>query len=103
MNDTELLFGDVLTYIEKAEKAIAADDVQALVLMNTAVVHMSERLLRLTPDQVNEYAPEIDHLRARLGVLTQTMEGVRDQVAEDITALGQHHRAARAYLSTPES
>ena len=35
--------------------------------------------------------------------LTKTMEELRDKAGEHMTTVTSHHRAVKAYLSTPES
>jgi hypothetical protein len=99
----ELLLGDILTYVDQAEKLLAEKNVEALTTLDTTVDVLCERLASLSVEHAKEYAPEIDHLVERMKTLTTRMQQARDKVGDDMNALTSHHRAARAYLSTPES
>ena len=99
----ELLLGDVLTYIDQVEKLLAAGNTADLKTFDETVDALSLQLGQLTPVQLKEYAPEIEHLAERMTALTKTMEELRDKAGEHMTTVTSHHRAVKAYLSTPES
>jgi hypothetical protein len=101
MSDPEMVLSDILTYIERAEQSLAANDAMALAEMNALVDDLLQKLRMMTPPQVKEYMPEIEHLMARLSALTGGMASAQQQVGDAIGALSNHNKAARAYLSTP--
>ena len=103
MNAPELIFSDVMAYVDQAEKLLAAGNVRDLKALDETVDHLARRLRQLTADQITEYEPEIAHLRERMQALTQQMAGAQNQISEALKTVTSHHRAAKAYLSTPES
>ena len=101
MNTPELIFSDVLTYVDKAEKLLAEGKTHALQTLDATVDDLVEQLKQLTSAEIDEYAPEIEHLLERMKNLTQTMSAERNKAYDTLKSVTKHHHAAKAYLSAP--
>lgn len=96
----ELLFGDVQSYLDDANALLAAGDMQGLANLGPKVDALGEKLAALAAHQSAEYQPEILHLVQGLTELVQAMNTAKTAIAEALKSSGNHHRAARAYLTT---
>ncbi|MES2983779.1 MAG: hypothetical protein V4735_01160 [Pseudomonadota bacterium] len=98
----ETLLGDILTYIEDAEKIVTARQTLSLAGLDATVDALCTRILTLVPEDAKEYAPELDHLMQRLTELQNRMVALQDELATTINSLGTRSKAARAYINPTE-
>lgn len=97
----ELLFGDILSYIEKAEALVTARDSISLAGLNDAVDALCRRIVALDTSKSKEYGAELEHLMERLGALQVHMTSLQKELSATIKSLNQSQKANRAYISAP--
>lgn len=97
----ELLFGDILAYVDAADAMVAARDAVSLVGLDTAVESLCKRVVAMNPEDGKEYAPELEHLMARITELQEKMLRLRDEVATTLQSVGVQKKANRAYNNAP--
>jgi hypothetical protein len=101
-HSAEQLFTDINAYIDDAQKLLAENQIVSLAGLDTVVAALCKRIVGLEHAQGVEYASELKKLLARMGDLQDGMNKAKAEVITAIKTLGKHHKAARAYLSTPE-
>jgi hypothetical protein len=97
----ELLFGDILAYVEAADAMVSARDTVSLAGLDTALEALCARVTAMDPNDGKEYAPELEHLMARINELQEKMLRLRDEVATTLQSVGVQKKANRAYNSAP--
>ena len=97
----ELLFGDILAYVEKASAMVEARDTVSLVGLDTSIETMCQRILELPPETAKEYAPELAHLVQAIDGLRDKMLVLQNEMATTIKSLSTQKKASQAYKNTP--
>jgi uncharacterized phage infection (PIP) family protein YhgE len=97
------MLGDVYDYIQRATDCLKAGDMAGLEALNSRADTLSSAMESLDAAQGAEYAPELAELRTQLNALIRAMDDMKTQLGKTLQSSGTHHRAARAYLTTPES
>jgi hypothetical protein len=93
----ELLFGDILAYVDAADAMLAKREPLLLAGLDTAVESLCKRVMELQPEQAKEYAPELEHLMARITQLQTSMETMREEIAATLQSVGVQKKANLAY------
>jgi hypothetical protein len=101
--EAELLFGDILAYIERAGALADAGDTVALVGLNEAVDALCQRVVGLGEAQSREYTPELEHIMHALDGLQKKLMQQKGEVAAAIKSLNTSRRATHAYIKAPEA
>lgn len=96
------MLGDIAAYISRAQDCLKAGDMAGLEALNPLAETITQAMETLDAAQGTEYAPELETLRTQLGSLVEAMDAAKTELAKTLQSSGTHHRAARAYLSTPE-
>jgi hypothetical protein len=97
----ELLFGDILAYVEQATTMVAERDTVSLVGLDSSIETMCQRILELPPEAAKEYAPELAHLMQAIDGLRDKMLALQNEMATTIKSLGSQKKASQAYKNTP--
>ena len=99
--EAEMLFGDIVDYIDTAQKLIDSDRVDSLEQLNAMVDALGERVIKLPLDVVGDYQPEMDYVTEHLRALTESMTRKRAEMAHDLDVVEKRLKAIRAYYVTP--
>lgn len=94
----ELLFGDIVAYIDQAEAKIEARDTVALVGLNDEVDALCKSVLALERENAKEYTPELEYLHQRLEQLKARMAAFQKEIVVSLNALNASKRANSAYI-----
>ena len=97
----EMLFGDILDYVEKADALVTARDTVTLAGLDISINSLCQRITDLAPDQAKEYEPELNHLMDRINALHDKMVALQAEVASTIKSLGKQKKASHAYGNAP--
>ena len=80
----EVLFGDILAYVDAADAMLQKREPLLLAGLDTAVEALCKRVMELNPVQSKEYAPELEHLMERITKLQTNMEAMQEEIATTI-------------------
>ena len=97
----EILFGDIVEYIESVQKLMAADQIRSLDQFDTVVDDLSARIVKLSPDVIENYQPEMEYVTEQLRNLTAAMMESGKAMAHDLDVVEKRLKAIRAYYVTP--
>ena len=97
----EMLFGDIMAYVEQATAMVAARDTVSLFGLDTSIEAMCQRILELPPAAAKEYAPELAHLVQAIDGLRTKMLALQSEMATTLTSLDTQKKASHAYKNAP--
>lgn len=97
----ELLFADIMAYIEKAEELVTARDSISLGGLNDAVAVLCTRIVEMQPEQSKEFGAELEKLMERLSALQSRMTALQGELTTTIKSLNKSQKANRAYINAP--
>lgn len=101
--EVEQLLDELHAYLAQTESLIGEGRVDGLPELNAVADALSLRLAKIDPAKAGLYAGEFASASGRLVKLEGHMQLMKAELAEAVKALGERRKAARAYLSTPES
>ena len=93
----EMLFVDILAYVDAADSMLAKREPLLLAGLDTAVEALCKRVMALAPADSKEYAPELEHLMARITQLQTNMVAMQDEIATTLKSVGVQKKANLAY------
>jgi hypothetical protein len=93
----ELLFGDIMAYVDAADAMLQKREPLLLAGLDTAVEALCKRVMDLKIEEAKEYAPELEHLMARITQLQTNMVTMQDEIAATLQSVGVQKKANLAY------
>lgn len=99
--EAEMLFGDIIEYIESAQKKLAADAIESLGELDLIADELAARVAALPANVIENYQPEMEYVTEQLRDLTASMMEKRLGMAHDLDIVEKRLKAIRAYHATP--
>lgn len=96
-HNPEELFGDIASYIEKANAILQDGQWIDLGGLDKDVEALCLSIAALSPEQAKEYAPELEYLRDQVEKLEAIMREKRDSVRSEMQDAKNIERANKAY------
>ncbi len=93
----EVLFGDILAYVDAADAMLVKREPLLLAGLDTAVEALCKRVMELNPVQSKEYTPELEHLMQRITQLQTNMVAMQEEIATTLQSVGVQKKANAAY------
>ena len=97
MGTPETLFGDIAAYIEKARGLLERGEWVDLQGLDKDVEALCLSVAALSPEQAQEYAPELEFLRDHMESLGAAIAEQRDAIKGEIKGTETIERANKAY------
>ena len=96
-SSAEVLFGDILAYVDAADAMLAKREPLLLAGLDTAVEALCTRVMALKIEEAKEYTPELEHLMARITQLQASMKAMQGEIAATLKSASVQKKANLAY------
>lgn len=97
----ELLFADILAYVEEAETLVEKRDPVSLAGLDTVVDALCQRITALEASAARAFLPKLEEVVARITGLQGKMLALQGDIATTIKSLNSTKKAASAYNNAP--